>query len=130
MKKLTNEGWLNPVKAKAYDSIKPGETNTLRVVWSGPPTGIDGAADPTVQVFINDQPVFKFKVKPNGNRQIGLAVRYGRRYLRVQQSFDHAIAGRGGDPVCSTESCACRDRRCPCRAAGALNNLQFATMRS
>jgi hypothetical protein len=27
-----------------------------------------------VQVFINDQPVFKFKVKPNGNRQIGLAI--------------------------------------------------------
>ena len=73
VKKLTNDGWLNPVKAKAYDSIKPGETNTLRLVWSGPATGT-AAADPTVQVFINDQPAFKFKVKPNGNRQVGLAV--------------------------------------------------------
>jgi hypothetical protein len=72
VKKLTNDGWLNPVKAKAYDSIKAGETNTLRLVWSGPATG-PAAADPTVQVFINDQPVFKFKVKPNGNRQVGLA---------------------------------------------------------
>jgi len=70
-KKLTNDGWLNPVKAKAYDSIKQGEANSLRLVWSGPPTGT-AAADPTVQVFINDQPVFKFKVKPNANRQIGL----------------------------------------------------------
>jgi hypothetical protein len=70
-KKLTNDGWLNPVKAKAYDSIKQGEANTLRLVWSGPPTGT-AAADPTVQVFINDQPAFKFKVKPNANRQIGL----------------------------------------------------------
>ena len=73
VKKLTNDGWLNPVKAKAYDSFKPGETNTLRLVWSGPPTGT-AAADPTVQVFVNDEPAFKFKVKPNGNRQIGLAV--------------------------------------------------------
>jgi hypothetical protein len=73
VKKLTNDGWLNPVRAKAYDSIKPGETNTLRLVWSGPATGT-AAADPTVQVFINDEPAFKFKVKPNGNRQIGLAV--------------------------------------------------------
>jgi hypothetical protein len=72
VKKLTNDGWLNPVKAKAYDSIKPGEANTLRLVWSGPAAGT-AAADPTVQVFINDQPAFKFKVKPNGNRQIGLA---------------------------------------------------------
>jgi hypothetical protein len=72
VKKLTNDGWLNPVKSKAYDSIKQGETNTLRLVWSGPPSGT-AAADPTVQVFINDQPAFKFKVKPNGNRQVGLA---------------------------------------------------------
>lgn len=71
VKKLTNDGWLNPVKATAYDSIKSGETNTLRLVWSGPATGT-ATADPTVQVFINDQPAFKFKVKPNGNRQIGL----------------------------------------------------------
>jgi hypothetical protein len=73
--KLTSSGWLNPVKAKAYDSVKAGETNTLRVVWSGPPAaGSTAAADPTVQVFINDQPAFKFKVKPNANRQIGLAI--------------------------------------------------------
>jgi hypothetical protein len=71
VKKLTNAGWLNPVKATAYDSIKQGETNTLRLVWSGPPTGT-AAADPTVQVFVNDQPAFKFKVKPNDNRQVGL----------------------------------------------------------
>ena len=71
--RLTNAGWLSPVKAKAYDAIKTGEANTVRVVWSGPPTGTE-AANPTVQVFINDQPVFKFKVKPNANRQIGLAV--------------------------------------------------------
>ena len=71
--RLTNAGWLSPVKAKAYDAIKTGEANTVRVVWSGPPTGTE-AANSTVQVFINDQPVFKFKVKPNANRQIGLAV--------------------------------------------------------
>jgi hypothetical protein len=73
--KVTNDGWLYPVKVKAYDSIKQGEANTLRAVWSGPPAaGSTEAADPTVQVFINDQPVFKFKVKPNGNRQVGLAI--------------------------------------------------------
>ena len=70
--KLTNAGWLSPVPAKAFDSVKAGEANTLRVVWSGPPTGT-APADSTVQVFINDQPAFKFKVKPNDNRQIGLA---------------------------------------------------------
>jgi hypothetical protein len=71
--KVNNQGWLNPVKAKAYDAIKTGEANTLRVVWSGPATGT-APADPSVQVFINDQPVFKFKVKPNENRQLGLAI--------------------------------------------------------
>jgi len=73
--KSTNQGWLTPVKPKAYDSIKHGEANQLRVVWSGPPAaGSTEAADPSVQVFINDQPAFKFKVKPNGNRQIGLGI--------------------------------------------------------
>jgi hypothetical protein len=73
--KSTNQGWLTPVKPKAYDSIKHGEANQLRVVWSGPPAaGSTEAADPSVQVFINDQPAFKFKVKPNGNRQIGFAI--------------------------------------------------------
>lgn len=73
--KVTNDGWLSPVAAKPQDSIKSGEANTLRVVWSGPPAaGSTQAADPFVQVFINDQPAFKFKVKPNGNRQIALGL--------------------------------------------------------
>ena len=73
--KVTNDGWLYPVKAKAYDSIKQEEANTLRVVWSGPPAaGSTEAADPTVQVFVNDEALFKFKVKPNANRQVGVAI--------------------------------------------------------
>ena len=71
----SNDGWLNPVRAKAYDAIKAGETNSLRVVWSAPPpAGSTEAANPTIQVSINDEPVFKFKVKPNSNRQVGLAI--------------------------------------------------------
>lgn len=73
--RVNNQGWLYPVKAKAYDAIKVGQANTLRVVWSAPPAaGSTGSADPFVQVFVNDQPIFKFKVKPNENRQIGLAI--------------------------------------------------------
>jgi hypothetical protein len=60
--KVTGDGWLSPVKPKAYDSIKQGEANTLRVVWSGPPAqGSTEAADSTVQVFVNDEAIFKFK---------------------------------------------------------------------
>jgi hypothetical protein len=73
--KVTGDGWLYPVKPKAFDSIKQGETNTLRVVWSGPPAaGSTDPADPTVQVFVNDEAIFKFKVKPNGNRTLGFAI--------------------------------------------------------
>jgi hypothetical protein len=73
--KVTSDGWLYPVKAKSYDAIKQGEANTLRVVWSAPPAqGSTDAADPTVQVFVNDEALFKFKVKPNGNRTVGLAI--------------------------------------------------------
>ncbi|MGH9697471.1 MAG: family 16 glycoside hydrolase [Bryobacteraceae bacterium] len=73
--RVTNAGWLSPVPAKANDAIKTGQANTLRVVWSGPPAaGSTQAADPIVHVFVNDQEVFKFKVKPNDNRQVGLAI--------------------------------------------------------
>lgn len=71
------QGWLDPVKPKVYPAIKTGDgaTNTLRVVWSGPPAeGSNQPADPTIQVFVNDQALFKFKVKPNTNRQLGLGI--------------------------------------------------------
>jgi len=69
------QGWLDPVKAKAYDAIKTDGPNTLRVVWSGPPaSGSTDPANPTIEVSVNDQPLFKFKVKPNANRQLGFGV--------------------------------------------------------
>jgi hypothetical protein len=73
--RVNADGWLGPVKAKAFDAIKVGETNSLRVVWSGPPaSGSSDAANPIVEVSVNDQPLFKFKVKPNTNRKIGIGV--------------------------------------------------------
>ena len=68
-------GWLNPVPARPFAAIKQGAPNTLRVVWSAPqPDNSAKPSDPSVTIYINDQQFIKFKVKPNNDRQIGLAV--------------------------------------------------------
>jgi hypothetical protein len=75
--RLNPDGWLNPVPPRKFAGIKTGTNaaNVLRVVWKAPPArGSKDAPDPTVSVFINDRHFVNFKMPPNSNRQIGLAV--------------------------------------------------------
>jgi hypothetical protein len=75
--RVTGDGWLNPVPPRKFAGLKSGADakNTLRVVWKGPPArGSTAPPDQTVQLFINDQEFIKFKVPPNANRKIGIAV--------------------------------------------------------
>lgn len=74
--RASGTGWLNPVPARKFAAVKTGAnaTNTLRVVWSGPPPrGSTAAADSNVSFFINDQAFIKFKATPNADRKIGLS---------------------------------------------------------
>jgi hypothetical protein len=75
--RVTGAGWLSPVPARKFDGIKsgPNAANVLRVVWKAPPArGSKDPADPTVAISINDKPFINFKMAPNANRQIGLAI--------------------------------------------------------
>jgi hypothetical protein len=73
--RLTGPGWLNPVPPRKFAAVKTGAnaTNTLRVVWSGPPPqNSTTPANQDVSFFINDQSFIKFKAPPNADRKIGL----------------------------------------------------------
>ena len=75
--RVDSHGWLDPVTARPFAAIKTGAgaVNTMRLVWSAPqPSNSQTPSDPTVQMFINDEPFIKFKVKPSDARIIGLAV--------------------------------------------------------
>jgi hypothetical protein len=73
--RVDSTGWLDPVSARPFAAIKQDAPNTLRVVWSAPqPENSGQPSDPSVTIYINDQKFIKFKVKPNDDRQIGLAV--------------------------------------------------------
>jgi hypothetical protein len=72
---LQANAWVNPVPSRKFDAVRsgPGAVNNIRVVWKGPPQQNDTAApDPTVQVFINGKLFVKFKLPPNGDRQLAL----------------------------------------------------------
>lgn len=75
--RLDKNGWLSPVPDRPFAAIKTeaGAVNNLRVVWSAPqPDNSQTPSDPTVQVFINDEPFIKFKIKPTDNRLLGFAI--------------------------------------------------------
>lgn len=68
-------GWLKAVPWKKSDAIKTGAgvTNTIRVVWKGPPRS-GTPANPAVQFYINDKLFATFRVKPNAQRKIGIYI--------------------------------------------------------